>query len=112
MIYFALFVLVYAPYALWRDYLAVMNLKRTRDNGGLHLTAKCLGFVILALGYLQDFFVNVLHMSVLFLEVPKELTVTARLTRHIEQGSGWRQSLALWLTSTLLDAFDPAGKHR
>jgi hypothetical protein len=92
-------------YALWLFFLAVMNLKQARDEGLLNKTALTLGYPILVIGYLLDALVNVSVMTLLFLEIPQELTVTSRLKRHINTGSGWRLNLASWF-KPLLNPFD------
>lgn len=99
-------------YMLWVMYLAVMALKRARDSGKLSKPAMVLGYPLLFIGLVLDALVNITLGSVLMLELPREWLVTARLTRHINTGSGWRKKLALWVTATLLDAFDPRGVHR
>jgi len=95
---------------LWVFYLAVMGLKRAKDAGKLNKTALVMGTPVLIIGYLLDAFVNVTMMTVLFIEVPKELTVTSRLKRHIKEGTGWRLRLASWFIP-ILDPFDPSGRH-
>ena len=97
-------------YALWVFYLAVMGLKRARDAGLLHRTARFFGLPVLVVGYLLDAFVNIFFMTALMLEMPRELTVTARLKRHIKTSQGWRLSVARWFIP-LLDPFDVSGKH-
>lgn len=98
------------PYALWLFYVAVMALKRARDAGTLSRIAYALGVPILVIGYALDFLVNVTVCTVLFLESPRETTVTARLKRH-KYATGWRGRVARWVAAHLLDAFDPDGKH-
>lgn len=98
-------------YLLWVLYLAVMNLQRARDNKTLGRPAYCLGLPLLYLGLLVDFLVNVLPVSVLFLELPREFLVTQRLTRHANSAGGWRKRLAVWFALNLLDTFDPSGQH-
>lgn len=98
-------------YILWVFYLAVMNLKRSRDDGSLTRTAYLLGQPILYLGLLIDFLVNVIVLTVLFLEFPKEYLVTSRLSRHIHDSSGYRLTLAKWFCRNLMDTFDPSGCH-
>lgn len=98
-------------YLLWVLYLAVMNLKRAKDAGALRPTALYLGYPVLLLGLLVDFLVNVVVFTVLLLELPRETLVTSRLKRHIAHGRGWRQRVAHWFCSELLDTFDPSGKH-
>ena len=107
---FALLIGFGSIYALWLFYLAVMCLKRARDAGLLNKTSTALGMPILIVGYLLDAFVNVFVMTMLFLEVPNELTVTARLKRHILFSGGWRLRLASWFIP-ILDPFDPSGYH-
>ncbi len=98
-------------YALWVFYLAVMALMRARDAGTLSRPALVLGYPILALGYLLDFLVNFFILTWILLEVPRELVVTARLSRHRTNGPGWRYNVCTWICSNLLDAFDPGGCH-
>lgn len=100
-----------AFYELWIYYLAVMSLKRAKQAGLLHKTAIVFGTPILITGYLLDAFVNVFFMSVLLLEFPRELTVTARLKRHLRQsGDPWGNKVAQWFIP-LLDPYDPSGRH-
>lgn len=102
---------VLALWALWVFYLAVMNLKRARDAGTLHPVAHALGVPVLVVGYVLDCVVNLTVMSVALLELPRELTVSARVSRHLKAGRGWRQRFARWFCSVLLDTFDPSGSH-
>jgi hypothetical protein len=99
-----------APYVLWVFYLAVMSLKHAQDAGLLTRTAKVLGYPVLIVGYLLDCAVNALVLSVLLVELPRELTVTARLKRHNQYSTGWRKAVARW-AEPLLDPFDPSGDH-
>lgn len=109
----ALIALVYSiasAYALWGAYVLIMNIKRARDAGTLSRVAYVLGVPILIIGYLLDFIVNVGPCTVLFLEPPRETTVTARLKRH-RDADNWRGRLARWMAAHLLDPFDPDGRH-
>jgi hypothetical protein len=107
---YALLVSFGSSYALWIFYLAVMNLKRAKDAGLLTKTAMALGYPVLIVGYVLDFWVNITVMTFLLMEFPRETTVTARLKRHNNQSSGWRKSVALW-AEPLLDPYDPSGNH-
>jgi hypothetical protein len=98
-------------YALWIFYLAVMSLKRARDAGEMSITAYRLGLPVLYLGLLIDFLVNVIILSIIMLELPKEWLVTSRLSRHLSAGTGWRAHVAAWFCTNLLDTFDPSGCH-
>jgi hypothetical protein len=97
-------------YALWVLYLAVMSLKRVQDAGMLHNTARVFGMPILVIGYVLDALVNIFILTILLVEIPEELTVTARLKRHIKESNDWRLGVACWFIP-LLDPFDPSGKH-
>lgn len=105
--YAVLFIISF--YILWVLYLAVMNLKRVKDADKLSRTALILGTPVLIFGLLIDLICNVL-LSVPLLEMPRELTVTARLKRHNKDTSGWRKQVALWF-EPILDPFDPSGDH-
>ena len=103
-----------ALYALWIFYLAVMNLKRAKDAGTLPRTALWFGYPVLFAGLLIDLFVNVFVATFIFLDLPRELTMTARLKRYVRDQPGrWRAKVALWFAHNLLDVFDPSpsGKH-
>ena len=97
-------------YALWVFYLAIMNLKRAKIAKLLNKPALILGTPVLFVGYVFDAFVNVFVMTVLLFELPQELTVTARLKRHINEQTGWRCNVAKFFIP-LLDPFDPSGHH-
>ena len=107
---YALLIGLGSTYALWIFFLAVMNLARARDAGLLTKTALMLGYPVLIVGYLLDCFVNVFVMTFVFLEIPQETTVTARLSRHYDESSGWRKTIADW-AAPLLNPYDPSGKH-
>lgn len=101
---------VLLTYLLWVFYVAVMHLKIVRDRGDLKGFSKPLAFVTLVIGYAIDFACNVLVFSALLIELPRETTVTARLTRHLKAG-GWRGRIAQWFGDHLLNAYDPSGNH-
>lgn len=107
-----LFLLFLAPWVLWTIYASVMRLKQVREAGQLTTAMKVFGYPTLFVGLVLDFLVNVFIGSPLFLELPRELTLSSRLWRLSTTGSGYRQRVALWLRVNLLDAIDPAGIHR
>lgn len=65
----------------------------------------------LVVGLLLDLIVNTFVATLIFIELPREWTVSARLTRHSE-GGGWRQRVAIAIRTALLDNIDPNGVHR
>lgn len=99
-----------AFYQLWIFYLAVMSLKRAKEAGLLHKTARIFGLPVLVAGYILDALVNLIVLTFVLLELPRELTVTARLKRHIRESKDWRLNVALWFVP-LLDPYDPSGRH-
>lgn len=104
-------IFIASTYILWMFYLAVMSLMRARDLGKLSRPAYILGLPILWVGLTINMLVNLFVAPLLFLEPPKELRVTSRLTRLVHQRGGWRGKLALWICINLLDQFDPSGHH-
>lgn len=103
-------------YVLWLLYLAVMNLKRSKDAGTIPRTALWMGYPILLVGLFVDWVVNVLVFTVLFLDLPGSATelVTGRLKRYaytLKYAGTKRQKAAHWFAEHLLDPFDPYGKH-
>lgn len=108
-LYYLLFAFV-ITYGLYVFYCAVMSIKRVRDMGKLTKLGMAFGYPTLVIGLLLDFLCNVFVMSPLFLELPRELTVTSRLKRHNRSDSGWRTALARWF-EPVLDPIDPSGDH-
>ena len=102
--------IVAAFYLLWAIYLAVMNLARAKDAGTLSRTALILGTPLLLIGFALDVLLNLTAMTLLLLELPRELTVSERLCRHNLGPDGWRRNVARW-AEQLLDPFDPDGNH-
>lgn len=91
----------------WLFYVALMHLKRYRDR--LHPFAKFNAYILIAIGLPLDVLVNWIVGTILFLEIPREILFTTRLSRH-KKGRGRKQRLAVWLCSHLLDPFDN-GNH-
>ena len=130
--------MVWLPVNLWTDFLAVMNIKRVRDlsreGKGPPPTkaATYIGGYILIRGYLRDFAVNTLHLSVMLRELPRwprwarrsqypkfsawllkdgELTVSERLKRHINTPDSPHRERCLALQSAWLRDYDVSGGH-
>lgn len=99
----------------WIYFLAVMHLRDAKDAGRLTGFARTLGYVNLIFGLLLDVAVNLLPMTFILLELPRpfdrEWLTTARLSRHIRDGDGWRRTVALWFCRTLLSTFDSTQRH-
>ena len=100
-----------AVWLLWVMFVAVMRLQMLRDAGQLTTGQKIMVYPTLLLGLVLDFALNVVLCTLIFIELPREWTVSARLWRHSTQGSGWRKKAALLVRTQLLDTADPRGYH-
>jgi len=96
-------------YGLYVFYAAVMNLQRVHEAGKLTFTGKLLAYPTLVIGFTLDLLVNIFVFSIVLLEIPKELTVTARLRRH-QSSKGWRLMVVKFF-EPILDPLDPSGDH-
>lgn len=108
---YALAVGVLGTYLTLVQYWAIMALARARNDGKLSPWAYRIAYPLLGVGYASDFLLNVFVVSWVFVEPPRELLVTARLSRHIKAESGWRKLVATWICQHLLDWADPKGCH-
>jgi hypothetical protein len=77
------------------------------------ITPVCIPFAYML--YIFVFSVNMIVQyfifSILFLDGPKEDTVSDRLSRYKNEHEGWRHDLAVWIGSHFLDPFDRRGYH-
>lgn len=105
---------VLSAYVLWNHYIIVMGLMRVRDAKRLTPAIRVLGWPRVIYGLLIDFYVNVTVCTVILLEWPREGTVSTRLWRLSNAPPSWRQKVAYWVRTQMLDAFDPSpdGVHR
>lgn len=104
--------LLLSPWVLWIIFAAVMRLKQVREAGKLTLAMKVFGYPALFLGLAVDFVVNVVFGTLVFLQLPHEMTLSSRLWKLSNGDEGWRKNWAYWIRSNLLDAVDPEGVHR
>ena len=98
-------------WVLWVLFLAVTNLNQANTEGTLPRVIRPLAYGTLYIGLVVDFVVQVTVATVLWLELPKELTVSSRVARHIKTGNGYRHKLAIWFRDSLLKPFDRSGGH-
>ena len=101
---------VAACFLLWVFFLAVMKLRDVRDAGKLNGQAKYPAFVVLFIGYAMDFAVNMIPATILFFELPRELTVSERTKRHRDEQT-WRGAMSRWLRKGFLAIADISGGH-
>jgi hypothetical protein len=96
---------------VWVLYLLAMSLFKARAKGQLVGWKLRAAQAFIAVAYVIDVIYNATIASLLFLELPREWTVTSRCNRHIEEGIGWRFQLSAGLCRVLLDPFALAGTH-
>lgn len=103
-----------SPVLLWYAFACVMALvsARNRFDGTLPWPIRALGYPALFAGLALDLLVNVVFCTIIFLALPREWTVSARLWDYSNAAPSWRQRTALWLRVNLLDPIDPSGTHR
>lgn len=100
--------------ALWLFYVFyvfTMGVYRVQLAGKLTGLSKVLLMPFVVVAVLMDVACQMTVATVVFLELPKELLVTARLQRYLRGEDGWRKTIALYVCNNLLDPFDPNGKH-
>ena len=98
-------------YAFWFVYIGVMGIYRAHLDGRLSGVVKALCWPAVIVGLVMDIAANIFIATLVFVELPRELLVTTRLTRHMKKASGWRYKFAEQVCTHLLDVFDPTGKH-
>ena len=99
-------------WGFWALYVLIMGLYRAHLNKKLSRISYVLGMPWLVIGLIVDFVANVTIASLVFLDPPRELLVTARLQRYNTQSiRTWRSEWANWICTNLLDVFDPNGDH-
>jgi len=103
---------VVLTWCLWLFYLATMNLWAVELVGKQTRFAANCAKPVMWIGAVLGFLVNVLVMSVLLLEFPRETAVSPRLARHLHKAKpDYRTRFARWFADHLLDAYDPRGVH-
>lgn len=98
-------------YAMWIFYVAVMHLDKIETEQGLNIPSKILGYPLLVVAFTLDVLLNWIVFTVLFLEFPKELTVSHRLKRWNRTRRGYRKWLIVHIFAPLLNDFDKRGVH-
>jgi len=94
----------------WFWYLAVMHLKHNKDK--LNKVNKFFGYPWFIIAVVGDVLFNWVIGSIVFVEIPKEMLFTDRVSRHLTKpGKIWRRKLASFFCKNMLDPFDPSGDH-
>ena len=109
-ILFYLFVTFIVTMFVWSDYLAVMHLKTHMKQGKLTTIAKVFAYPRIGIFLVTDVLFNLTFGTVFFMELPRELLFTSRVSR-LNDRTDWRGKVATYFCRKLLDPFDPDGKH-
>lgn len=106
-----LFMIISIVGLLWVLYLSAMSIDYAISEG--KISPICIPFAMIL--YLFILYLNMIVQyfifTILFLDFPKEDTVSDRLSRYKNNHVGWRNKLAIWIGSHFLDPFDRRGYH-
>ena len=102
--------IVLSLYVMWVFYLAVMNLKRARDEKKLTPLVTAVATPLIVIAVALDIVLNIVLLTVVFMEFPKEYTISQRLKRYNTTEKGYRLKVARFMEQ-FLDPFDPSGEH-
>lgn len=92
-------------------YVIVMALDRAHDEGKLAPASVVIGYAFMYFCLVWDVLCNVFIASLIFLELPREATISQRLRRLVKLPAGWRKTLAIWFATHLLNPFSNGGPH-
>lgn len=96
--------------ALYVAFAFTMRFKMRRERRGyLHTHEKLIAYPIVAVGYPLDVVVNATIATALFLDLPREWTLSDRLERYIVDGAyagDWRETVALWIDRKFIEPHD------
>lgn len=97
---------------LWILYVAMMNVKAAIIKNNLPWQAKLMVYPTSAIFDIIEIIANIFVCTLIFLDIPKEITVSNRLRRYVAKPEryGWRLSIVNFV-KPMLDPFDPAGPH-
>lgn len=114
---YSLFRFLTMPFRLWVYFLAVMSLANAVKTKVITLPAYQLGKIVLIIGYAKDFICNIVFMTGILFEIPKELTVSERVARwnSVKEDdpkyNRRRNRFTRWFRDNLLKYFDLNGGH-
>ena len=99
-------------WALWILYVAMMNIDRAMEIKELPLQAKLLVYPTKFVFDFVEIVANSFVCTLIFLDLPREFTVSDRLRRYYEkqEQAGWRMVLVNFV-KPMLDPFDHKGPH-
>ena len=99
-------------WALWILYVSMMNIDRAMELGELPWQAKLMVYPTKFVFDMVEVVANTIVCTLIFLDLPKEFTVSDRLRRYYEDQNQakWRMVLVNFV-KPMLDPFDHKGPH-
>lgn len=99
-------------WSLWILYVAMMNIDRSMADKPLPWQAKLIVYPTVGVFNVVEFVANVLVCTLIFLDLPREITVSDRLRRYYinPERYGWRLVIVNFI-KPMLDPFDHKGPH-
>jgi len=99
-------------YAMWPLYVFTMAMLRAHAAGTVTHFAWVLAIPIVLAAVALDVILNYTLFALLLWDFPKsgEYTFSSRLERLV-RGNGWRAKVSRWVAASLLDPYDPSGRH-
>lgn len=96
----------------WGMYVLMMALYRLHLSKKLTTTGYVMAAPFALCGIVLDVVGNFTLCLFLFMDWPREWTITGRLKRYLRRGKGWRFDIACWICRNALDPFHAAdGTH-
>lgn len=104
--------ILWTLWALWILYVAMMNVQRAATNSALPWQAKMLVIPTTVVFDIIEFVANVVVCTLLFWDLPREITVSDRLRRYAQDPAraGWRM-IGVNFIRPMIDPFDHKGPH-
>jgi hypothetical protein len=97
-----LWTFTFSTWILWVFFVALAHIKLRFKN--LNVLSKVFAIPTLVIGFLFDIVTNVMF-SLVFLDIPRELTLSRRLNRYMHD-LYWRRKVAVFLAEQLINDFD------
>lgn len=91
-------------FSFWLLWIIISGLSRAAKEDRLSPLIIHIGVAVAAFGLAWDVLCNILICTFLFLDFPREPTLSQRL-RRLVVSTGWRKSLAIWFAVSLVNPF-------
>ena len=106
-IWSVLWLAVGGVFGSWFLYLLVFGAKPRRE--AIKAKSKFAYYTLYTVafaGYALDIALNLTVCTIVFWDIPYELTITYRLRRYLKTDNGWRYAVADWMCNHMLEIMD------